>query len=123
MPIGQHVTLTLTICGFTLTTFSNCPASSCMLPKPAPRHAKDRKSTRLNSSYSQISYAVFCLKKKKHNRHYSWRKCPSSDTRCTTHVVPCLFLNIPSLTLLLCDLRPSVSAMRPMQLDPHLAAS
>src|SRR2546430_5619944 len=27
--------------------------------------AKDRKSTRLNSSHSQISYAVFCLKKKK----------------------------------------------------------
>src|SRR2546430_9510670 len=26
--------------------------------------AKDRKSTRLNSSHSQISYAVFCLKKK-----------------------------------------------------------
>src|SRR3990167_9753372 len=29
------------------------------------RQAKDRKSTRLNSSHSQISYAVFCLKKKK----------------------------------------------------------
>src|SRR2546430_8560325 len=28
--------------------------------------ALDRKSTRLNSSHSQISYAVFCLKKKKH---------------------------------------------------------
>src|SRR5256886_10179580 len=28
--------------------------------------AEDRKSTRLNSSHSQISYAVFCLKKKKH---------------------------------------------------------
>src|SRR2546421_3622109 len=28
--------------------------------------ALDRKSTRLNSSYDQISYAVFCLKKKKH---------------------------------------------------------
>src|SRR5256886_10757461 len=27
---------------------------------------EDRKSTRLNSSHSQISYAVFCLKKKKH---------------------------------------------------------
>src|SRR2546430_12601654 len=27
-------------------------------------HLKDRKSTRLNSSHSQISYAVFCLKKK-----------------------------------------------------------
>src|SRR2546430_4939593 len=29
----------------------------------------DRKSTRLNSSHSQISYAVFCLKKKKTKRH------------------------------------------------------
>src|SRR2546430_3208851 len=28
-------------------------------------HDPDRKSTRLNSSHSQISYAVFCLKKKK----------------------------------------------------------
>src|SRR2546427_2466472 len=28
-------------------------------------HHTDRKSTRLNSSHSQISYAVFCLKKKK----------------------------------------------------------
>src|SRR5256886_8340529 len=35
--------------------------------KPHPRDpawAADRKSTRLNSSHSQISYAVFCLKKK-----------------------------------------------------------
>src|SRR5688572_30927728 len=31
----------------------------------AVRLAEDRKSTRLNSSHSQISYAVFCLKKKK----------------------------------------------------------
>src|SRR5688572_33370460 len=29
-----------------------------------PSHPLDRKSTRLNSSHSQISYAVFCLKKK-----------------------------------------------------------
>src|SRR2546430_11398277 len=29
------------------------------------RMSSDRKSTRLNSSHSQISYAVFCLKKKK----------------------------------------------------------
>src|SRR5688572_33493865 len=29
------------------------------------RNGADRKSTRLNSSHSQISYAVFCLKKKK----------------------------------------------------------
>src|SRR2546427_2890761 len=31
-----------------------------------PHGKRDRKSTRLNSSHSQISYAVFCLKKKKH---------------------------------------------------------
>src|SRR2546430_3357511 len=31
-------------------------------------HQRDRKSTRLNSSHSQISYAVFCLKKKKRLR-------------------------------------------------------
>src|SRR2546430_10715096 len=39
-------------------------------PRRIDRHrnffsARDRKSTRLNSSHSQISYAVFCLKKKK----------------------------------------------------------
>src|SRR4051812_49793503 len=33
--------------------------------RPAPIRA-DRKSTRLNSSHMSISYAVFCLKKKKH---------------------------------------------------------
>src|SRR2546427_978006 len=33
---------------------------------------KDRKSTRLNSSHSQISYAVFCLKKKKKNETVNW---------------------------------------------------
>src|SRR3712207_7364471 len=30
---------------------------------------EDRKSTRLNSSHANISYAVFCLKKKTHNQH------------------------------------------------------
>src|SRR2546430_9387176 len=43
---------------------------------------QDRKSTRLNSSHSQISYAVFCLKKKistdaSNSDHVSWR-----DPRC-----------------------------------------
>src|SRR3989475_4369814 len=33
------------------------------------RASGDRKSTRLNSSHDQISYAVFCLKKKKTNTH------------------------------------------------------
>src|SRR3989475_3382472 len=35
-----------------------------VLPMTVVTH-QDRKSTRLNSSHSQISYAVFCLKKKK----------------------------------------------------------
>src|SRR2546430_5877178 len=39
-----------------------CPWSS---PPPPDISDLDRKSTRLNSSHSQISYAVFCLKKKK----------------------------------------------------------
>src|SRR3989475_1284772 len=34
------------------------------------RALEDRKSTRLNSSHSQISYAVFCLKKKKNKNDY-----------------------------------------------------
>src|SRR2546427_4788475 len=34
----------------------------------------DRKSTRLNSSHSQISYAVFCLKKKKKNQQEHFNK-------------------------------------------------
>src|SRR2546430_13216829 len=50
--------------------------ASCTVVGPIKRHGngphigsvslrEDRKSTRLNSSHSQISYAVFCLKKKK----------------------------------------------------------
>src|SRR2546430_13668983 len=37
---------------------------------------EDRKSTRLNSSHSQISYAVFCLKKKKHIQLTYYTCCP-----------------------------------------------
>src|SRR2546427_6352025 len=33
-------------------------------------YVRDRKSTRLNSSHSQISYAVFCLKKKETDNHF-----------------------------------------------------
>src|SRR2546427_3648005 len=33
------------------------------------KECRDRKSTRLNSSHSQISYAVFCLKKKKNKKN------------------------------------------------------
>src|SRR5256886_8002767 len=46
----------------------------------------DRKSTRLNSSHSQISYAVFCLKKKK-----------NSSTRNLYENVPQLCTSLPPL--------------------------
>src|SRR5205814_7575408 len=42
-------------------------------PTP-PKHERDRKSTRLNSSHLGISYAVFCLKKKKKKQTTSDRK-------------------------------------------------
>src|SRR2546430_12198637 len=47
-----------------------CAATSWAQTSAAPKRREaeyyvDRKSTRLNSSHSQISYAVFCLKKKK----------------------------------------------------------
>src|SRR2546427_614399 len=41
----------------------------------------DRKSTRLNSSHSQISYAVFCLKKKKKNT-------TDKDNYVSSHITP-----------------------------------
>src|SRR2546430_5844694 len=37
-------------------------------PEVMVKVLRDRKSTRLNSSHSQISYAVFCLKKKKNQQ-------------------------------------------------------
>src|SRR2546430_17074738 len=42
-----------------------CEFKNCISLKVGSFSRGDRKSTRLNSSHSQISYAVFCLKKKK----------------------------------------------------------
>src|SRR5258705_6908286 len=41
-------------------------------PPQRPVAPADRKSTRLNSSHLGISYAVFCLKKKKENAQQAW---------------------------------------------------
>src|SRR3712207_7738087 len=43
------------------------PALESEVVLPVARVVQDRKSTRLNSSHANISYAVFCLKKKKNN--------------------------------------------------------
>src|SRR2546429_5220344 len=50
--------------------------SSTVGVKVRPAITLDRKSTRLNSSHGYISYAVFCLKKKKHMHH----NCTVSDS-------------------------------------------
>src|SRR2546428_13197221 len=53
--------------GFSITVrYQGCwPSSRMRGAKPLAESDLDRKSTRLNSSHDQISYAVFCLKKKK----------------------------------------------------------
>src|SRR5437773_7555597 len=55
----------------------------------SPPHEPDRKSTRLNSSHITISYAVFCLKKKKiktnqSSRHYEYNHRYHLNERQTT---------------------------------------
>src|SRR2546427_3391222 len=52
----------------------NCCHACRICPYRSPHKLSfisDRKSTRLNSSHSQISYAVFCLKKKKKQKNTS----------------------------------------------------
>src|SRR2546422_5045296 len=51
----------------------------------ASRRALDRKSTRLNSSHGYISYAVFCLKKKK-KKKYSNQTTITID-QCTVYTI------------------------------------
>src|SRR5256885_12831434 len=53
-------------------------------PRHADRRAQDRKSTRLNSSHLVISYAVFCLKKKKKHvqRHIIILRPTTSTSQC-----------------------------------------
>src|SRR5690606_40357261 len=58
-------------------------------PSPAPdqrfrkaiHYLLDRKSTRLNSSHVKISYAVFCLKKKKYEHHGTLYSCTGHKRR------------------------------------------
>src|SRR5207248_5252373 len=59
-------------------TASITESGTCVPPGPSKKAigcARDRKSTRLNSSHRTISYAVFCLKKKK-NLQYTRQRQP-----------------------------------------------
>src|SRR5256885_9903964 len=51
--------------------------SLLVLDRECPRWTLDRKSTRLNSSHLVISYAVFCLKKKKLMMRRRQHPCPA----------------------------------------------
>src|SRR5690349_23592742 len=53
---------------------------------PRTPRFEDRKSTRLNSSHVEISYAVFCLKKKKNNKEQETKQHERSEqTQMTRH--------------------------------------
>src|SRR3712207_7344963 len=78
LTLPNHIFVAGVCCALTPDTRTappDCPVSRCSCP---PRVTTgDRKSTRLNSSHANISYAVFCLKKKKtsaaHHYHYLFR--------------------------------------------------
>src|SRR2546430_5527119 len=74
-----------------------------------PGEEQDRKSTRLNSSHSQISYAVFCLKKKNLNCHcrfpyisaYQYRQSNESlFPAFTARLAPCLRVTTTIISIL-----------------------
>src|SRR3712207_8982983 len=68
--------------GVAVSVHSRCSSSS--MPCPVMALTADRKSTRLNSSHANISYAVFCLKKKTHPAPIH----PLQYLACTT-LLPC----------------------------------
>src|SRR3989442_5641056 len=65
----------------TLRTFEALRAGSLTLPERFEGAQRDRKSTRLNSSHVRISYAVFCLKKKKKSDHCVYHPRPRQRAR------------------------------------------
>src|SRR5712664_4547636 len=74
---------------YTLSLHDALPISAPHQPSEQPRRidrppgCRDRKSTRLNSSHDQISYAVFCLKKKQQQKkqHMKKKKMKSEQQR------------------------------------------
>src|SRR3712207_7514888 len=71
---------------------------------PADKSTEDRKSTRLNSSHANISYAVFCLKKKKTKVSPTKRDTASYTyqtilhSRCLQHKIPSRILSSATIT-------------------------
>src|SRR5438270_10173247 len=91
--LSLHDALPICTCSTTRTASSSpgrSPTTSCRWratfrtsARSSPDVRKvDRKSTRLNSSHSQISYAVFCLKKKKKKIQKKKDKDPTLNDQC-----------------------------------------
>src|SRR5205085_11069902 len=70
---------------------------------PVQAAVLDRKSTRLNSSHSQISYAVFCLKKKKKTKKqiFKFKINKTQEMLKTTNIITSL---LPSTIMSICQL-------------------
>src|SRR2546430_12002449 len=87
-----YTTLFRSLTGLSQSACWDAPGSWCRSSVLAARALEDRKSTRLNSSHSQISYAVFCLKKitnigYRHIVSYSpkrYLESPNHERRCDT---------------------------------------
>src|SRR5256884_3603571 len=73
-----------------MTVNATCPGLMCF--NPSLREI-DRKSTRLNSSHGYISYAVFCLKKKKQAQTYRYIHKIYPCTRDDVQVSSCNYLS------------------------------
>src|SRR2546426_3600154 len=73
--------------GYESKTFHDTLQSRTLIPQSnAGFKGKDRKSTRLNSSHLVISYAVFCLKKKKKTKRTTRHSATRHNATC--YVIP-----------------------------------
>src|SRR5260221_731879 len=71
--ISSSTRKTITRSPISSSTFSKDSGSKRIASRRVRERCEDRKSTRLNSSHTVISYAVFCLKKKtSHTGHTNW---------------------------------------------------
>src|SRR5205085_3108545 len=83
-----------------VTRVDRLPEAEAVRSQILGERTEDRKSTRLNSSHSQNSYAAFCLKKKNHNR-------PARFERTEEHTS-----ELHSLSYLVCRLFPETQRSR-----------
>src|SRR2546429_6619139 len=80
------------------------------------RRCQDRKSTRLNSSHGYISYAVFCLKKKKHYYEHTYCCNKTRAIQLTTHTTSAHSSRLTNYTYV--SLRTTIAAVD--RIDLHM---